>query len=126
MANATTKERTQFKEVLINEIQPDISALPTINRILKSIMANGATHGRLCLAECNRELTASEKTKMETIEARLGFNLQDLNSFIKDENKIKMLINGDPRGHTVKLILPRTNFYNTWGGAEHGYAVPTS
>ena len=89
-------------------------------------MANGATHGRLCLAECNRELTASEKTKMQTIESRLGFNLQDLNAYITEGEKIKMLMSGDPRGHTIKLILPKTDNHNTWGGSEHGYAVPTS
>lgn len=121
-----TQDREEFKDAVINEIQPHISNLPTIKRILKSIMANSTTHGRLCLIDCNDGLTASEAAKMEAIESRLGFNLQDLNSFITDVDKIKMRMDGDPRGFTIKLILPRTDKHNTWGGSEHGYAVPTS
>ena len=126
MTYTATKERENFKDAVINEIQPHISDLPTIKRILKSIMSNGATHARLCSTECNRELTDSETAKMETIESRLAFNLQDLNRYITDVDKIKMLLSGDPRGFTVKLLLPRTNKFNTWGGAECGYGVPTS
>lgn len=31
---------------------------------------------------------------------------------------------GDPRGYALKLVLP-TGRYNTWGGAEEGWGVPT-
>lgn len=30
---------------------------------------------------------------------------------------------GDPRGYTVKVMLP-SGRYNTWGGAEDGWGVP--
>ena len=29
--------------------------------------------------------------------------------------------NGDPRGYPVKVVLPKTRRYNTWGGAETGW-----
>ena len=32
---------------------------------------------------------------------------------------------GDPRGFTVKVMMPKTKLYNSWGGAEEGYGVPT-
>lgn len=32
---------------------------------------------------------------------------------------------GDPRGYTVKVKLP-SGRYNTWGGKEDGWGVPTS
>ncbi len=30
---------------------------------------------------------------------------------------------GDPRGSAIKLMTPHTKRYNTWGGAESGWAV---
>lgn len=36
-----------------------------------------------------------------------------------------VLIQGDPRGFTVKLLLP-SGSYNTWGGHENGWGVPGS
>lgn len=33
-------------------------------------------------------------------------------------------LSGDPRGFTVKLIL-QSGEYNSWGGKESGYGVPT-
>ena len=33
-------------------------------------------------------------------------------------------LGGDPRGHCLKLVLP-TGRYNTMGGAEEGWGVPT-
>lgn len=37
---------------------------------------------------------------------------------------IKPIWNTDPRGFAVKLLLP-DGTYNSWGGREHGYGVPT-
>ena len=34
------------------------------------------------------------------------------------------IVGGDPRGYCLKLVLP-TGRYNTWGGAEEGWGVPT-
>ena len=34
-------------------------------------------------------------------------------------------LGGDPRGYTLKLILP-TGRYNTWGGVEDGWGVPSN
>ena len=38
--------------------------------------------------------------------------------------KIKFSVNGDPRGHVVKLKTPKSGRYNTFGGAEVGWGVP--
>jgi hypothetical protein len=35
-----------------------------------------------------------------------------------------MRFGGDPRGFTVKLFL-KSGKYNSWGGVEEGYGVPT-
>lgn len=36
----------------------------------------------------------------------------------------KVQFGGDPRGYTVSLVLPDGS-YNSWGGKESGYGVPT-
>jgi len=41
------------------------------------------------------------------------------------DQRIEAHVGGDPRGYTIKLILP-TRVYNTWGGEESGYGVPGS
>ena len=33
--------------------------------------------------------------------------------------------NGDPRGYALKILLPN-GAYNTWGGVEHGWGIPTT
>lgn len=38
--------------------------------------------------------------------------------------KITPNFQGDPRGECVKLMLP-SGRYNSWGGAEEGFCVPT-
>lgn len=37
----------------------------------------------------------------------------------------RVKLGGDPRGFTVKLMMPKTGAYNSWGGAEEGFGVPT-
>lgn len=37
---------------------------------------------------------------------------------------VRAKIGGDPRGYCVKLHLP-SGAYNTWGGADDGFGVPT-
>ena len=41
---------------------------------------------------------------------------------VKELNpKLSLLLGGDPRGYTVKVLgLPT---YNTWGGVEEGFGV---
>ena len=71
---------------------------------------------RFAEADCNGTATPTmEKgdAKNEAEAVRLG---------VKDGYGVK--VGGDPRGYCLKLILP-TGRYNTWGGAEEGWGVPT-
>ncbi len=43
---------------------------------------------------------------------------------LAEECNVKVDCGGDPRGFTVKLFLPDGS-YNSWGGKESGYGVPT-
>lgn len=48
-------------------------------------------------------------------------------AMIKIANPINATLKfgGDPRGSTVRVMMPKTKLYNSWGGAEEGYGVPT-
>lgn len=72
---------------------------------------------KIQVTECNRELTNLERNKEERVKEQL-----------KEIGKMCMLplkFNGDPRGYTVKCFF-FDGSYNTWGGAEEGYGIPTN
>ena len=71
---------------------------------------------RLAVKECNAGLSEREKLRQtatthtaEEMARLIGANA---------------IVGGDPRGYCLKLDLP-TGRYNTWGGAEEGWGVPT-
>jgi len=84
---------------------------------IRALLRWSATHNRLQVEECNRELTAKEQRKEKRAE--------EVIATICRNYQIRPVFGGDPRGHTVKLLLPNGK-YNTWGGAECGWGVPTS
>lgn len=74
-------------------------------------------HGRLAEWDCNVGLDARQeraKGRLEREMTTLAVTLWGLKGIMFD---------GDPRGYTVKLLLP-SGKHNTWGGAEDGYGVP--
>lgn len=76
-------------------------------------------HERWAVAECNRELTEKERSLWQKVKRDIIYLVKDING--------AMTVNlyGDPRGYTTKLHLP-SGEYNTWGGKEEGYGVPTN
>ena len=70
---------------------------------------------RLNEVECNRGLTPGETARQERLEKRVREIAADLGLSVK--------FNSDPRGASVRLLLPCTKRYNTWGGEEEGWAV---
>ena len=113
------KNRDEFVAVIVEELTqggrlPD-PACRAVD-VARLILRNAATIQRIAVAECNRELTAREGAASAACEAR-----------IKEACKpwrIRPNFNGDPRGACVKLLLP-SGRYNSFGGAEDGYCVPT-
>ena len=71
---------------------------------------------RFAEADCNGVATpamAKADAKNDAEAVRLG---------VEDGFDVKVA--GDPRGYCLKLVLP-TGRYNTWGGTEEGWGVPT-
>lgn len=88
----------------------------------KAIMRVAATIKRIAEKECNESLSAEDeqsalraRVRLTTLCTLLGVNFK---------------VGGDPRGYTVKILFPKDKDgrrpYNTWGGEEEGYGVPTS
>ena len=65
---------------------------------------------------CNRSLSQQEAEADEAAMKRIAK--------LCKAHDVEADFNGDPRGHVVKLHL-KSGTYNTWGGAEAGYGVPT-
>ncbi len=103
LLEATTSKRTaQFGEILHDA---------------RTILRLAGTHARLSVEACNRELEYREAARLTHIDAI------DLPAILKPYG-FTAITGGDPRGYTVKILFP-SGIYNTLGGAEEGYGVPT-
>ncbi len=116
-AKIPAADRAKFIEVLALEVTKPIDP-ETLADIGRLILRSAATHGRYAVEECNRELSASEVSLHNASCERLARYANRLG--------VTLTLGGDPRGYTVKLMTPKSGKYNTWGGAEDGWGVPTS
>ena len=71
---------------------------------------------RLAVAECNRGLTEREEKQRANLYLKVRGYARNYGASAK--------VGGDPRGFALRLGLP-TGRYNTLGGAEEGWRVPT-
>lgn len=122
------KDRDEFVAVITEECsRKDVQAayrqavLPENRRgssweMARLILRNANTIQRIATKACNEELSAHDERSGAACCAR-----------IRDACKpwgIKPNFQGDPRGCCVKLLLP-SGRWNSMGGAEDGYCVPT-
>ena len=84
--------------------------------LARLILRNAATLQRLGIDGCNRELTPGEKKQDEDCEQRIRLACERFG--------IEPTFSGDPRGAVVKLLLP-SGRWNSFGGPECGFCVPT-
>lgn len=103
-------ERERFFAVMAKEV-------PTATEHdVRAFLRDAATLARLAVVNCNRELTKAEDKRDDAATARVLARAKALG--------LEADVDGDPRGYVVKLHLPGGSF-NTWGGKESGYGVPT-
>ena len=72
------------------------------------------------LLQCNEPLTEDEMVRLELSDA------EHLEQIVKTlyGSGVRISRGGDPRGFAVRLHFPDAT-WNTWGGKEHGFGVPT-
>lgn len=116
----SAKERQVFINAVITYAPIESAARHA--ELAADLMREASTYGRLQETECNRELSKRERDDETRCAARLTLIAQRLGVGLK--------LGGDPRGYTVKVLFPKDaqgrRPYNTWGGEEDGWGVPTS
>lgn len=135
---ATQKARAEF----IARIVKEFPACPDAEHIARMLLRNAATYQRLAEESCNGHPIQSQcppsGADMVKWNARVS-KLQDAwgARIEKQEAACERRIaaycaqlgcpvrfGGDPRGFVVNLALP-SGAYNSWGGAEEGWGVPS-
>lgn len=125
------KERDQFIAVCVaNGLTVDDA---------RAFLRMATTADRLAVAQCNGDWPADngERQIKTCPDCEIGWAPSSFRAGVCPDCRltariearaeacnIKVLVNGDPRGFVVKLILP-SGSYNSWGGPEHGWGVPT-
>ena len=84
--------------------------------LARLILRNAATLDRLAVKQCNDPWTDCDERQVEQARARIDEACKPWG--------IVAAYSRDPRGAVVKLLLP-SGRYNSWGGAEEGFCVPT-
>lgn len=116
------KDRDEFIGAMVEEMESIGRTLPPENRkgdgvtLARQILRDASTMQRLAEEACNRELSGRERNNEEVCGQRIADLCRPYG--------IKANFNGDPRGAVVKLILP-SGRWNSFGGQEDGYCVPT-
>lgn len=111
---------TENGRKLAREISNWIEIAHDTSVICSLIARHARTHHRYMEIDCNEGLTAEQARKVDRIEARI----RELVSYLP-KSKVKgaglsVKFSGDPRGYTVKIVIPGAPG-NTWGGnSEYG------
>lgn len=114
------KDRDEFIGQIVTEVMAQKGTNNDGVDLARLILRNAATIQSIAIRQCNEAFTDQEA-------ALLASRDKACEDRIKEACKpwsIKPHFGGDPRGCCVKLILP-SGRYNSWGGAEDGFCVPT-
>jgi hypothetical protein len=68
---------------------------------------------------CSEDMSDENRARAESVEAGLERDIIE----IAHGFGLKVRFGGDPRGFTVRLLAPKEDVYNTWGGPIHGYGI---
>jgi hypothetical protein len=129
-----SKDRDEFIAVLVREF-PD-KPMAEVIRVAKLLMRHARTYGRIQEMECNGHPAQSNpympietlnklQARHEAYCEKEGKRMEGLLTRAGAALGCEVKFTGDPRGYTVRLMLPSKR-YNTWGGAEDGWGVPNS
>lgn len=113
-----TNRGIEFANEISSYVRAKIDIEVTRGEVCSLIARHAKTHHNYAETECNRELRPSERRKVEQIETRIRALVAQLETH--DGQPVGVKFTGDPRGYTVKLVIPGAPG-NTWGGGgEYG------
>jgi hypothetical protein len=106
----------------------------------RTMLRHAATLDRLAVAQCNGDYPCDngERFTKACSECSLGYvpevlqrggrcpecRTQERAAKLAASCGFSVITSGDPRGYVLRVIFP-SGAYNTWGGKESGYGVPT-
>lgn len=110
------KDREHFAAHLAREVSPKLMNVEQTTELAQRLMRWASSYKRLRVADCNRELLASELARIGQLEKRIKAEIRALGP------GWGVQLGGDARGCTVKLKVP-SGYGNDWGG-EGWLCVP--
>lgn len=112
------KDREEFIAVLVSELTPKY---PTheVMALARSLMRKASTSQRIAEMLCSVEMSERRQARIEKQDESNDAAIERLCK----QYGLECRLQGDPRGYTVKVILP-SGRYNTWGGEPYGWGVP--
>lgn len=111
------EDRDSFVARMTSEAQ--INPKQTISRVVSlitEILKLSKTHHKIQENQCNYQISKAQQTREKNIETRI---IEIIKLLFKKRGGV--IFSGDPRGATVKIILP-SGYYDSWGG--EGFCVP--
>jgi hypothetical protein len=99
---------TERGDKLAAKLNPMMGTTLEIRETCALIARHARTHNRYAEMWCSVELSDRETARLERRETALEARITDLVSRLPetDDGPITVRFDGDPRGHTVKLVLP--------------------
>lgn len=104
-----------FVQKMVEEFTPIVGMSESFQCAYK-LMKLAKMKERYNLLHCNVGLTPQQEANVEKVCIKVNDIATKLHTTIH--------IGGDPRGYALKILLPSKE-YNTWGGAEDGYGIPS-
>ena len=108
-------EREVFVQKMVEEFTP-IIGMSSAFQYGYELMKLAKVKERYNLLYCNIGLTPGQEANVEKVNSKVRDITEKLHTSI--------IINGDPRGYALKILLPSKD-YNTWGGQEDGGGIPS-
>jgi hypothetical protein len=98
----------------VKEFHVDIFGLKARDEIQDMVRYAKSLH-KIAEHDCNGTMTTRMERQSENTEHKI--------QVIAKKYGLRATFDGDPRGYVVKLHSPKSDVYNTWGGAESGYGI---
>jgi hypothetical protein len=133
MTNQDREDRQRFIDIIRVESEPSGLDYTTRTKHAEKLLRLAKTHGKLQEFQCNgvgtvygesNESFGKRQDKFEKWVEKREKDTERRISEIASALGLPVTFSGDPRGYTVRFMLPSKRF-NSWGGEESGYGVPT-
>lgn len=110
---------TDAGDKLAMKLNPAIGTTLEIRKTCALIHRQAATYDLIQERWCNDDMGDKARARLEAKESRIEARITELVGDLPhtDEGPIEIKFGGDPRGYTVKLVMPGSleKLHNDWG-----------